>query len=856
MADGGSIDTPIIVTQPQALPGRAFQHEPVTLGVPFPAGAIANVSGLALIDAGGQGVPLQAAPAELWPDGSVRWAFLDFQIAGAPSARREYRLVSHTPGHASPPPALRITTKVSAAGIDVDTGVARFRLQAGAGLVFHEMSGGSLPSSAGLVAPAVTDQTGRVWPLLVTGVTLEQSGNLRCTVRLDGSAGPPGTPLVAMTVRVQFFAGSATTRFAVTLRNPRRARHPGGFWEMGDAGSVLLRDVSIGVAPGWTADRLEFSAELADAPKAIEAPLELYQDSSGGEQWMSPSHMNRRGDVPVRFRGYAIGGAKAGQGMRATPAAVLSHQGVRIGVAIEQFWQNFPKALEASATQLVVRLWPHQFGDLHELQGGEQKTHHFVLIAGDDPMALDAAYWARQPSRASATPEWYCAARAIAHLSPAARDRDDRYARLVGAAIEGPDSFDAKRERIDEYGWRNFGDLYADHENAFSSEPGSIVSHYNNQYDGIGGFAAQFMRSGDRRWWTLMDDLAVHVADIDIYHTDLDKPAYNHGLFWHTFHYVPAGRSSHRSYPRHPKVWGGGPANEHNYTAGLRLHWLLTGNPESRDAAVGLARWVVEMDEGRNTVLRWLSTAPTGLASATQAPDFHGPGRGAGHSILALLDGHRLTGEARLLAKADELIRRCVHPDDEIAAHDLLDAERRWSYVVFLQALGKYLEYTHELGQHDTAYARAALLHYARWMAVHEYPYLEKPEILEYPTETWAAQDMRKCEVFLFAACHASGDERARLLDRADHFFDASVSTLGRHETRTCTRPLVLLLSNGPMYLGFDPSLHVPGAQPETVTFATPAPFVRQKTAAKKRLVLLAGVLAAVVVMAAIAAVL
>ena len=35
----------------------------------------------------------------------------------------------------------------------------------------------------------------------------------------------------------------------------------------------------------------------------------------------------------------------------------------------------------------------------------------------------------------------------------------------------------------------------------------------------------------------------------------------------------------------------------------------------------------------------------------------------------------------------------------------------------------------------------------------HERPYLDQPERLEYPTETWAAQDMRKSEVFKLARC-------------------------------------------------------------------------------------------------------
>ena len=76
-----------------------------------------------------------------------------------------------------------------------------------------------------------------------------------------------------------------------------------------------------------------------------------------------------------------------------------------------------------------------------------------------------------------------------------------------------------------------------------------------------------------------MNELAAHVIDIDIYHTDRDKAAYNGGLFWHTSHYVDAGTLDATAPTRaQPGVGGGGPANEHNYTAGLLLHYLLTGD--------------------------------------------------------------------------------------------------------------------------------------------------------------------------------------------------------------------------------------------------------------------------------------
>ena len=141
-----------------------------------------------------------------------------------------------------------------------------------------------------------------------------------------------------------------------------------------------------------------------------------------------------------------------------------------------------------------------------------------------------------------------------------------------------------------------------------------------------------------------------------------------------------------------------------------------------------------------------------------------------------------------------------MHPDDDQAALQLLDAENRWSYTVFLQTLGKYLDYRADRGLVDEryGYARDVLLNYARWMSEHERPYLERPEQLEYPTETWAAQDIRKAAVFEFAARHARDEgDRAAFLGRARHFLDYSVNTLADAPTGRLVRPLVLLLAYG-----------------------------------------------------------
>jgi hypothetical protein len=264
---------------------------------------------------------------------------------------------------------------------------------------------------------------------------------------------------------------------------------------------------------------------------------------------------------------------------------------------------------------------------------------------------------------------------------------------------------------------------------------------------------------------------------------------------------------------------------------------------------IQLANWVMDMDDGRKSRFRWIDRRETGLASVTREADFHGPGRGAGNSINALLDAHRLTGEPGYLDKADALIARCAHPDDDPAAIDPLDAENRWSYTVFLQALGKYLEYRADRGKIDEKfeYARAVLLKYAEWMCANERPYLDAPERLEFPTETWAAQDIRKAAVFEFAANHtADPDARARFLARASAFVDYAVTTLTQSPTGTLTRPLVLLLA-----YGFQRPLIEQAAQPSAATqqFAR-QPFTPLRQRVKKRLAIAgAGLSAAAVVL-------
>ncbi len=805
-------------------------------------------------------VPLQARTLENWPDGSVRWALLDWQADIATGSTASYRLeVGQGPPEETGSPRVRVRRE--AASLEIDTGVARFTIRTGGVFPFESVIVAHRPAiDAARTRFTVVDEAGQTFQPRLDRLDLVEQGPLRSTVKLEGElVRPGGQPPCRVFGWLHFYAGLAVVRFDLALHNPRRARHPSNYWSLGDAGSIYLRDAALtmALAHDTSPARIVFSPEL-DAPmSSCDSSVEIYQDSSGGENWRGTIHVNRHRVVPNTFRGYRLRTPEQEQtGLRATPVVTLERGDLWLGMAMECFWQNFPKAIEANSDSLTLRLFPGQYGDVHELQGGEQKTHTFWVSFAPDQVGETPLAWCRAPSRPRSTPHWYCSSGAVARLIPRADDPHTIYHQLVEAAIEGSDTFEHKRELIDEYGWRHFGDIYGDHEAVFHKGPDRLVSHYNNQYDPIAGGALQFLRSGDWRWWRLMHELALHVRDIDVYHTDEDKSAYNHGLFWHTVHYIDAGTSTHRTYPRVPGAGGGGPSGGQDYATGLMLHHYLTGDLLSRATAIELARWTIDMDDGRKTIFRWLSRGCTGHGTAS-APFYHGPGRASANSLDSLLVGSRLTGESEFLAKAEQIIRRCIHPADDIAARNLLDAETRWFYTMFLQALGRYFDFKAELGQFDRmyAYARASLLNYARWMADHEYPYLDKPEILEYPTETWAAQDMRKSEIFEAAARIAeTPEERERFLERSRFFHEASTTTLARMPTRSLARPVVLLLANGlaRAYSALNPKFPRLPAPETTYNFGSPEKFIPQKTVAIRRFKMIAALAAATVVIGTI----
>jgi hypothetical protein len=99
-------------------------------------------------------------------------------------------------------------------------------------------------------------------------------------------------------------------------------------------------------------------------------------------------------------------------------------------------------------------------------------------------------------------------------------------------------------------------------------------------------------------------------------------------------------------------------------------------------------------------------------------------------------------------------------------------------------------------------------------MLEHEVPYATVLDRVEIPTETWPAQDIRKTNVFDFAAKHADEPLHTAFRQKADFFFKACIRDLRSFDTCTLTRPLVLLMTNAFRHTYFQLHLDSPAPRP------------------------------------------
>jgi hypothetical protein len=118
---------------------------------------------------------------------------------------------------------------------------------------------------------------------------------------------------------------------------------------------------------------------------------------------------------------------------------------------------------------------------------------------------------------------------------------------------------------------------------------------------------------------------------------------------------------------------------------------------------------------------------------------------------------------------------------------------------VFSVNLARYFRCKAHAGQIDVryAYAQASLVHLGRSMLARERPYFDRKEELQYPTEAWPAQELRKANALRLAAMHTSGTLRQQLWDRGDALARRAWQDLQGCPRPTTARAMAIVMTEG-----------------------------------------------------------
>ena len=100
---------------------------PVTSGIPFACGALKDDRNVTLLAADGVEVPLQTETLSRWPDGSVRWLLLDFQVDLSAREKKQFSL-HHGQEIRRGAVERPIQVRRESGAVVIDTGPARLRL--------------------------------------------------------------------------------------------------------------------------------------------------------------------------------------------------------------------------------------------------------------------------------------------------------------------------------------------------------------------------------------------------------------------------------------------------------------------------------------------------------------------------------------------------------------------------------------------------------------------------------------------------------------------------------------------------------------------------------------------------------
>jgi len=575
LAKGKAKIKSIPLTTTHSLNGLQFVPPGVTSGVPFPEGDVSDPAHIRLLCNDGE-IPLQVKVLSRYPDGSIRWALLDFQLQGNET---EYTLEYGSQVQRSaftPESPVRISADEDK--ITVDTGRLRMVMDKNRGAVFNEiwMDGELVTATEKPAGLTLVGMDGKSFT--TTGppeeVIVLAEGPLRGALLVKGKhRSDDGESLFTYEFELHFYAGWPGIKLFHTWGNDNTSDD-----------FTSIKSLSLRI-PALTGGSKLIGGESGSSDMFSDTEDNLTLNMIIFDQTFSKSLKQYYDD------GFQIlkNGAISDTGKRA--AGWISSG--KVTVLARNFWQTYPKTLRADQDGIEIGIMPPLQPDqytnrvepeyrlyyylkdgVYKLKSGVTKRQEFWILPSEAVSGLSQGEFSGS-ALATAPPEWYVASGAMGRFVPAVEHTD-----LIGEAAElvrtydeaiekGLEGYLANREQNHEYGMLNFGDWWGER----------IINWGNIEYDTQHAFFLQFVRNGDFRYFLAGEEAERHHLDVDtVWYGQNRGLVYAHCI-GHTGNYYTESPVEGQGSPR------GGFSISHTWVEGHLDYYFLTGDRRALEAA-------------------------------------------------------------------------------------------------------------------------------------------------------------------------------------------------------------------------------------------------------------------------------
>lgn len=560
---------------------------PASFGVPFDQGVVAVDTPLQLTTSSGQELATDTWPLAYWPDGSIKWC----GVASVIPASTESLILSKAPKGKKSELSTTLQVEQNESTIRIATGkVTAYLSRRGTylidSLVYNNQKVGekarlmlrtqSAPFNENIEQVTFTNYTSEV-----KKVEIEQQGDVRATLRLEGMhRSAENREWLPFTVRLYFYAGSHEVKMVhsfiydgnqdkdfiralgvqmdVPLRERVYNRHvafscgEGGVWSEPVQPVTGRRTLSL---EGYNKRDSKLQQEQMAGKRLPDYEDFNVKNQSLLDNWASWDgyRMSQLSADAYTIRKQATADSPwigTHSGHRADGYAFVGDVSGGMGIALKDFWQSYPSALEVSNARsekatLTAWLWSPE-AEAMDLRHYDKVAHGLEASYEDVQDGMSTPYGIARTSTLTLLPHGgYAGKAAFAEdakqltathvVMPTPQWLHDRRAFGIWSL---PDNSTPFRSRVEER-LKNYVDFYkvAIEQNKWYGfwNYGDVMHAYDPvrhqwRYD-VGGFAwdntelasnmwlwYNFLRTGDADLWRMSEAMTRHTGEVDVYH--------------------------------------------------------------------------------------------------------------------------------------------------------------------------------------------------------------------------------------------------------------------------------------------------------------------------------------------------